>query len=67
MVAAQAREEQARNSAGALKTAPVSTTAPAAAAAAVPRGELPIDQVLSYINGEPTGARKGKKTQKKRK
>ncbi|KAI9254747.1 clustered mitochondria-domain-containing protein [Helicostylum pulchrum] len=67
MVAAQARAEQARNAAGAMKTAPVSTSAPAAAAAAVPRGELPIDQVLSYINGEPTGARKGKKTQKKRK
>lgn len=76
-VAQQAREEQARNAAGATKTTPMaaagsaaSAAGPAASAAVpeVPRGELPIDQVLQYINGEPTtAARKGKKSQKKRK
>lgn len=63
IVAQQAREDQARRASNATKAVPVSTPA----TAEVPRGELPIDQVLQYINGE-SGARKGKKkTQKKHK
>lgn len=54
------------------KPVPVSTPATsnttAQAAAEVPRGDLPIDQVLQYINGESTTTRKGKKkSQKKQK
>ncbi|KAI9314033.1 clustered mitochondria-domain-containing protein [Dichotomocladium elegans] len=51
----------------------LSGSAPAAAAAAaaqIPRGNMPIDQVVQYINGTgPNGnsTRKGKKNQKKRK
>lgn len=67
-MAQQAREEQARRANG-TATVPVSSPAPIPAATAeVPRGELPIDQVLQYINGEAGSARKGKKkTQKKHK
>lgn len=68
IVAQQAREEQARRANG-TATVPVSSPAPIPAATAeVPRGELPIDQVLQYINSEAGSARKGKKkTQKKHK
>jgi protein TIF31 len=71
ILAQQAREDQAKKVGNGTSTVPVSNgSAPAAALSVpeVPRGELPIDQVLQYINGESTGARKGKKkTQKKHK
>jgi protein TIF31 len=68
IVAQQAREEQARRVNGITTTVPVSNPATVPTTAEVPRGELPIDQVLQYINGEPN-SRKGnkKKTQKKHK
>lgn len=67
IVAQQAREEQARRANG-TTTVPISNPAPMPTTTEVPRGELPIDQVLQYINGEAGGARKGKKkTQKKHK
>lgn len=66
ILAQQARIEQAQQ-----KAVPVSSnnTAPATkkTAAEIPRGELPIDQVLQYINGdEATAARKGKKKSQKK-
>ncbi|KAG2213982.1 hypothetical protein INT47_001252 [Mucor saturninus] len=65
MVAQQAREDQARRASNATKTMPVSVkedTQPVV-------GELPIDQVLQYINGQGAngGARKGKKKNQKAK
>jgi protein TIF31 len=70
IVAQQAREEQARRANG-IATTPVSnptTTTTNNNKKEVSRGELPIDQVLQYINGESTTSRKGKKkTQQKKK
>lgn len=67
IMAQRAREQQMLE-----KTTPInsSTVVSEKKKSDVPRGELPIDQVLQYINGEPSGAaRKGgkKKTQKKHK
>lgn len=62
MVAQQAREDQTRRASNASKTMPVSTPVVQPVV-----GELPIDQVLQYINGESTGVRKGKKKNQKAK
>ena len=63
LIAQRAREEQARAS-----SMPIATpnTSKKASVPEIPHGELPIDQVLQYINGE-SGSRKGKKKNQKKK
>ncbi|OBZ85999.1 Clustered mitochondria [Choanephora cucurbitarum] len=63
LIAQRAREEQARANS---KPATAPNVNKKASAPEIPHGELPIDQVLQYINGE-SGSRKGKKKNQKKK
>ncbi|KAI8359983.1 clustered mitochondria-domain-containing protein [Blakeslea trispora] len=63
LIAQRAREEQARASSKPIATP---NTGKKVSVPEVPHGELPIDQVLQYINGE-SGSRKGKKKNQKKK